>query len=327
MKRVFLTFFLRAIVTVFIACLLMSALVSRWPAQTPSDGEAIGTFEKLFLPWLRWLGGGHDNNGSETFQEIFLPCLRSICLIAIALFFSVVFTAFSIRLPRGMFKAGIKRLFFCFAVAPAIFWGYVLDKIFVRSKIAVALSLAGVMTFCVFYLLMRAPSEKGRLRLNSHFHQSALLLVAFSGSWVLLFFNRSLLKYCLAGFILGVGDGLLNETVKNAELEVEDLQRQNYIRQAKSMGEEVWLVSRVDFWVRFWRVLVSKIPTLISSSVIIEFVFRLDGLGSLIFHATAPSRAPSLLFSILVCIVIGLSVLNFIYSIVCAIFDPRLREN
>ena len=130
--------------------------------------------------------------------------------------------------------------------------------------------------------------------------------------------------YIIPAIVLGIGDGFLNELLRSSEEEIDVIKRENYLRMAKLIGANMWKHIKNDFIIHTSRTIFSRTAALLSGTVIVEFVFRLPGLGWLAFRAAEKQNALELLF-ILFCSVFIVGFFNVLHLILAVIFDPRLR--
>jgi peptide/nickel transport system permease protein len=211
-----------------------------------------------------------------------------------------------------------------------------------RSLLLISLALLFSLAFTGCALIFSLRFHQPRfisVGIKSGFYILSAIPALFVGYLVLEFFNKNLghdlfvasqsqagqLKYyLLPAFVLGVGDGFLNELIQHAEEEVNAIRRENYVRMAKGMGGSLWKYIWRDLIVRSSRVIFSRLTMLISGTVVIEFVFGIPGLGDLVFNA-AERRYALRLMLVLFCIVIVVSFLNLMYRIMAVVMDARLR--
>lgn len=243
----------------------------------------------LLIGLLLRLWPSPQKSGYSTFHELKLIFIthggRSFILIVLALLFSIGFTAFSFLFSARFHQAGL-----------GIKFGFYL--------------LSSIPTIFVGYLAVAC------------FHKLGIDLVAIGDK------AERWQYYLIPALVLGVGDGFLNEFIQHAEEEVEAIRRENYIRLAKAIGtsglRRWWEYIQNDLMLRSSRVVFSRMTALISGTVVIEFVFGIPGLGLLVFDA-AEKRYSLRLMLILLCMVIVVSLLNFMYRVMAVILDPRLR--
>ncbi len=229
-----------------------------------------------------------QKSGYSVWYEIKLVSVngsRSLILIVLATLFSIAFTAFSL-----LFSTRFRH-------PRPISMG-------VKSCIYV---LSAIPTVFASYLA---------LRFFQQFFGVSLYCIGNDA--------KGLQYYVIPALVLGVGDGLLNEFIHHAEAELNVIRQANYVKMAKSIGAKMWPYIRNDFVVHSSRVLFSRITALISGAIVVEFIFRIPGLGWLAFDA-AEKRYTSRLMLVLLCMVITVSLLNLIYRVMAVALDPRLR--
>ncbi len=130
--------------------------------------------------------------------------------------------------------------------------------------------------------------------------------------------------YILPAIVLGISDGFLTELILSSEDELNSIRRESYVRMSKLIGAKMWYRIRNDFFIHTSRVFLSRTGALLSGTVVVEFVFRLPGLGSLAFGAAEDSNVLRLM-SILIFSVIIVGFLNLLHRLIAVIYDPRLR--
>jgi len=130
--------------------------------------------------------------------------------------------------------------------------------------------------------------------------------------------------YIIPAMVLGIGDGFLNELLRGSEEEIDVIKQENYLRMAKLIGANMWKHIKNDFIIHTSRTIFSRTAALLSGAVIVEFVFRLPGLGWLAFRAAEKQNALELLF-ILFFSVLVVGFFNVLHLILAVVFDPRLR--
>lgn len=130
--------------------------------------------------------------------------------------------------------------------------------------------------------------------------------------------------YIIPSMILAVGDCFLAETFRHTEEEISASMRQYHLIMAKSRGETVWSDAIKEIVIRIFRIFSSRIVALFSGSVLVEFIFKLPGAGSLAFDA-AEKRDIPILIGLLWSVVMVSVLLNFLYRLMVLIIDPRQR--
>lgn len=138
------------------------------------------------------------------------------------------------------------------------------------------------------------------------------------------FNSPSWVYYIIPALTLAVGDDFLSEAFRHTEEEIISARRQYHLIMAKSRGETIWLDVIKEILIRVFRIFSSRLVSLFSGSVIVEFIFKLPGAGSLAFDA-AETRNLAILI-VLLWSAMAISIfLNFSYRSMIVILDPRQR--
>jgi len=206
---------------------------------------------------------------------------------------------------------------------------------FATSLTLIVLSLLVSVTFTVSFLYFVIKTGLGRLSNIIRWILYAIsavpvLIVAYT----FFFFNPALKApaqgraglhyYLVPALILGIGDCFLSEMIRHSEEELTNLLRQGYVRMAKARGASIWKHLWRDYAIETMQILSSRFILLLSGTVIIEEIFRLNGLGRLALYA-ASQRDVHLMLGISVFIVLVVCILNLASHSIVVILDPRLR--
>jgi peptide/nickel transport system permease protein len=132
------------------------------------------------------------------------------------------------------------------------------------------------------------------------------------------------LYYLTPGIIMGLADGFLSEMMRHSEEQIGKIKSEGYMLLAKAKGASSWRHMRYEFGLNLSQLIFSKITMLISGTVILEYMFKLPGIGSLVFGG-AEHHDINLLLGSLVTLVFVVIVFNFLNKFLWIAIDPRLR--
>ncbi len=243
----------------------------------------------LISLWIRLNvdGGNAYNINFINEKKIFLYCfIRSLLLISLALIFSFAFTLFSLFISQKVSRSRITS---------------VINQIFRASVSSIPSIFIAyfLIKFALKFDIFLSYDDKGSLMQN-------------------------LQRFVLPALILGFSDGLLNDLVNSSEAEINTIKKENYLKMARIIGinliDYIWR----DYAVRFSRIFFMKASALISGAVVIEYIFRIPGLGWLAFES-AKNQNIFQLMAVLFCAVIMVFLFNFLYYFFFMRLDPRLR--
>lgn len=128
--------------------------------------------------------------------------------------------------------------------------------------------------------------------------------------------------FIIPALILGIFEGTLNEMTKHSKEELFGVMKENYILMAIAKGANLWNHIKNALIILISRIVSSHLIILISGTVIVETMFQLPGVGWLIFEA-AKNRDTNLLLGILIIVIVGIILLNFINKLIMITLDPR----
>lgn len=135
------------------------------------------------------------------------------------------------------------------------------------------------------------------------------------------------ISFIIAGLVLSFCDAFFIELYRHAEIEITAVKNEPYFLMAKAnglKGRKLFWYIKNDIIIHFLKILTSKLILLISSAVVIEWIFNLKGIGNLVITAVEQKD-----IELLICIEIF--IVGFV--ILCSIvnrrmdrsLDPRLR--
>jgi ABC-type dipeptide/oligopeptide/nickel transport system permease component len=140
----------------------------------------------------------------------------------------------------------------------------------------------------------------------------------------------SLNIYVSAAFALGISDGFLSELIHDSEEGINAIKRENYVKMVKLIGANTLKHIKNDIIMHSSRTIFTRFTALISSAVVIEYIFRIKGLGWIAMNAAIDQYISETvivirLLSIIVFSTIIVVTLGLVYRVITILLDPRLR--
>ena len=130
--------------------------------------------------------------------------------------------------------------------------------------------------------------------------------------------------YIIPGIVLGIADGFLSEMMRHGQGQLTKAKEEGYMLLARAKGAPSWRHLRYELSLNLSQLVFSKITMLVSGTVILEYMFKLPGVGGLAFEA-AEKIDVNLLLGTLVILVFMVIVFNFFNKLLWVAIDPRLR--
>ena len=273
--------------------------VNATPEAVAELRARFGTDRPLLVQYLDWVGGlpRADFGRSYVNQSLIGPQIVDRLLVTLWLVVSASAVSLAVALPLGVVAAVRHR-----RLSGALLSG------FSQVGVAVPSFLAGILLIVVFAV---------RLRLFP------------AGGWTPpvqdpAAFLRGLVLPALA---LGLVQGaILTRYVRSAVL---DVLREDYIRtaRAKGMGPYRALVRHGlrNASIPVVTVLGLQLATLLIGAVVVERVFVIPGLGSLLLDGVA-NRDLLLVQGVVVVLVVAVLLVNYVVDVLYTVIDPRLRQ-
>lgn len=274
--------------------------VNATPELVQQTREEFGLDRPLVVQYLDWVGGvfGGDFGTSYVTREPIGPQLVDRLGVTLWLVGSGMLVALLIAVPFGTVAAVRHR-------RPS---GAVVSGLS-QLGVAVPAFLAGILLVQIFAVQLRwLPS----------------------GGWTPpvedpVGFVRGLILPALSlGFVQGA---VLTRYVRSSVL---DVMREDYLRTARSKGLRPYPAllrhGLRNAAVPVVTVLGLQLATLLIGAVVIERVFVLPGLGSMLLDAVA-ARDLLTVQSIVLVLVIGVLLVNFLVDVLYTVLDPRLRRS
>ncbi|HVX45578.1 MAG TPA: ABC transporter permease [Mycobacteriales bacterium] len=220
-----------------------------------------------------------------------LAVTGSLCLIGtvFAVVIAVptgVYAALKRRRPSGALVSGLSQL----GLAIPAFW-------------------AGILLSFLFAVTFRILPPGGYVPLNVD-----------AGRW--------LSHLILPGLSLGLVQGaVLSRYVRSA---VVDVLREDYLRTARAQGQTLagalWRHGPRNAAIPVVTVFGLQLATLLVGAIVVESVFTMPGLGSLLLQAVG-NRDLILVEGTVMILVSAVLVINFLVDLLYVVLDPRLRSN
>lgn len=219
-------------------------------------------------------------------------------------------------------------------------WQAVCRRIAVAAAMSFAEITAASMLLCAtVFILIWAPQRSPRLprhsglivaifsALPAAFIAYTLMQFARMGTRVDWLFQGHMWRGMCAITAIGIGDGLLRETLAHTQDQVHDFEAENYVRFARANGYPLFRELWRDILSRSMVLVVSRFVPLMSSAVIVERILGegdfLKGLGHHVVLATVGDRVAFVL--IVLCVFVALvTLLNLGTRILTARLDPRV---
>ncbi|TQM46008.1 ABC transporter permease [Pseudonocardia cypriaca] len=260
---------------------------------------AFGTDRPLVVQYLDWVGGlpvGDFGRSYVTDVDVG-PQILDRLLVTTWLVLTGMAVALVVALPLGVLAAVHHRR----AAGTAI-------SAFSQVGVAIPSFLAGILLVTVFAVRL------GWLP---------------SGGWVppaqdpVEFLRRLLLPALALGLVQGA---VLTRYVRSAVL---DVLREDYLRTARSKGltpgRALVRHGLRNAAIPVVTVLGLQLATLLVGAVVVERVFVIPGLGSLLLDGVA-NRDLLLVQGVVIVLVLAVLVVNFLVDVAYAVLDPRLRR-
>ncbi|TFD88906.1 ABC transporter permease [Cryobacterium serini] len=268
-------------------------------ADVAAQATAMGLDRPAIVRYLDWFG--HvligDFGTSTVSRQAIGPEITDALGITVILVLTSVVLALLFAIPFGILTAVRQRKLD----------GAILSGI---SQIGVAVPgfLAGMLLVTVFAVMLRWLPAGGWVDPGENFGEFALHLI-------------------LPAIALGSVQGaVLSRYVRSSVLEV---MREDFIRTARAKGlgagRALFRHGLRNAAVPVMTVLGLQIATLLVGAVVIERVFSIPGLGSLLLDKVALRDLPAVQGIVLVLVVFVLA-LNFLVDLAFTLIDPRLRS-
>ncbi len=136
------------------------------------------------------------------------------------------------------------------------------------------------------------------------------------------------ISFIFAGIVLGLCDAFFIELYRHILIEVKTVKKEPYFLMARANGIEgkrlIWYIKN-DILIHFFKILSSKLILLVSSAVIIEWIFNLKGIGNMVITA-GENKDIELLISIEFFIVAFVLLCSFLNRVLDRSLDQRLKE-
>lgn len=135
-------------------------------------------------------------------------------------------------------------------------------------------------------------------------------------------YTESIMPYVFASFSLMMGDGLFVDLFNSIRSEYTKLKNIQFIAAIKSKGASTMKHISKNMVVPILSNIESRLPLILGSVVIVEYIFTLNGAGYLLLEA-AKSRDFPIVVGLSTLFTITVIILNVIVNIVKSIIDPR----
>ena len=142
--------------------------------------------------------------------------------------------------------------------------------------------------------------------------------------WFALPAEPSFIRTSLSIIVLAVGSGALSDVHTALENTFKEIRRSDYVLAARARGAPIWPHVWRNSLVPLIGVAARRIPMMIGGLVILEKIFLLNGIGSILWEAAILRDFP-LATGITVVIAVVVASVEWIRRTSGAILDPRLR--
>ncbi|MCL2316106.1 MAG: ABC transporter permease [Actinomycetia bacterium] len=268
------------------------------PAAVAHLRSAMGLDDPVLLRYVHWLAGvAHGNLGASAFTgEPVAGLIVPKLAVTISLVGGGMVLAMVLALPAGLFAALHRRQ------ASG-------QMVLATSQLGMAVPafLAGIVLVVVFAARLRWLPAGNYVPLTSD---------------PLDWFRHLILPWVSLALVQGA---VLVRYVRGAFLDVMD---QDYMRTARSIGwrrrRAVWRHGLRNAALQIVTVLGLQLATLFVGAVVIENVFVLPGLGSLLLRSVNGRDLP-LVQAIVLVLVALILMINLLVDVAYLVIDPRLR--
>lgn len=132
-------------------------------------------------------------------------------------------------------------------------------------------------------------------------------------------------KYLLAIVVLAVGNGMLSDLMLTLGEEVERVREREFILSAWARGANAWRHLALNLVVPVTTLVVNKVTFLLGGIVVVETVFNINGVGSMIWRA-ANQRDIPVVIAITFLISGGVALMQLLSDLLQVMIDPRVRS-
>lgn len=131
-------------------------------------------------------------------------------------------------------------------------------------------------------------------------------------------------KYFLATLVLSVGNGTLSDLILHLDEEFDKVRHQEFVLSAWARGARSRLHIVLNLLVPVFTLVVNKLAFLLGGAVVVETVFNINGVGSMIWRAAEMRDIPVVIAIsfVLAAVVVLMQLLSDLLQV---IVDPRVR--
>jgi peptide/nickel transport system permease protein len=272
--------------------------VNATPAAVAAKRAEFGTDRPLTVQFTHWVSGlaTGDFGRSYVTSDRIGPQIADRLGVTLWLVLFGMLIAIVVAVPVGTAAAVRHRSI-----------GGLLLSAVSQIGVAVPAFLAGILLVFVFAVSWQVLPSGGYTP-----------LLEDPGAW----FQQLLLPSLSLGLVQGA---VLSRYVRSAVL---DVLREDYIRTARAKGmglyRALWKHGARNAAIPVVTVLGLQLATLLIGAVVVERVFTVPGLGSLLLDGVA-NRDLLLVQGTVMVLVVAVLVINFLVDVLYAVLDPRLR--
>ena len=132
-------------------------------------------------------------------------------------------------------------------------------------------------------------------------------------------------KYALAVLVLSLGNGLLSDLLIHLDEEVEALREREFILSAWSRGAAPGRHLALNLVVPVFTLMANKLTFLMGGIVVVETVFNINGIGSMIWRAANVRDIP-VVIGITFFLSFWVAVVRLVSDLLQVAIDPRVRS-
>ena len=188
-----------------------------------------------------------------------------------------------------------------------------------------SLAVSSVIVLSLFYL-----SQFGRkgiynilnrfLKISSGFHVLILSILIFKFIPEVRYAGPLNIIFLL---ILALGNGSLSEYYNSIESEYEKILQKEYVLAGVAWGSPLLNIARRDFFMVFIESFNARIPIIFSSTIIVEYLFNMDGISWLILDSIKTRNYDNIMIATSL-ISLTIIILSFITERIRITLDPRV---
>ncbi len=135
-------------------------------------------------------------------------------------------------------------------------------------------------------------------------------------------FGEAYMPFFFAVLMIAMGDGLFTDLLNSIRAEINTLLSAQFIQAVRAKGGDIKPHLFKNLLVPILSIYSARLPLVLSSVVIVEYIFTLDGSGYLLLEA-AKNRDVPIVVGVSVFFTFAVILMNLLLDIVKAFIDPR----